>query len=439
MIIFYLNTGRIFFASLVPLILIILSLGSTTASAAQSGLSGRLIVGYQGWFGCPNDFEDNKNWQHYFIKKVGPELITVDLLPSVRELKPEDLCDTKLPRPDGQGTIKLFSSQNFNVVNMHFRWMQQNHIDGVALQRFISELANPKLKNRRDNVLKNVRKASEENGRVFFVTYDISGSDPKTVIDDIRKDWRYLVDELKITSSPSYLRDGGKPLLQLWGFGFGDRPGTADEVAALIGDLKGGRGGLEVATLIGGVPTSWRTLSGDSKSESSWAKVYRSYDVISPWSVGRFSNEEGADAFVKNNVLPDLAEAKRYGVRYMPVIFPGFSWYNLMTNRGKKDQAVLNRTPRNCGKFFWRQVSNLLDAHVETLYAAMFDEVDEGTALFPTETRRDKLPTGARMVFLNQDGCSLPDDWYLSVTGKAAEYLRQHQSPPKNLDAVIKP
>jgi len=33
-------------------------------------LKGRLIVGYQGWFGCPNDFEDNKVWQHWFVKGV---------------------------------------------------------------------------------------------------------------------------------------------------------------------------------------------------------------------------------------------------------------------------------------------------------------------------------------------------------------------------------
>ena len=40
-------------------------------------------------------------------------------------------------------------------------------------------------------------------------------------------------------------------------------------------------------------------------------------------------------------------------------------------------------------KFLWRQASNLLDAHVETMYAAMFDEVGETTALFPVEIRSD--------------------------------------------------
>lgn len=419
--------------------IVVLTVSGHAFGATANGISGRLIVGYQGWFGCPNDFEGNKNWQHWFVKGVRPEFLTVDLLPSVREMKSEDLCETGLPRADGKGTIKLFSSQNPNVVSTHFRWMRDNGIDGAAAQRFISEMPDPVKKKRGDHVLQNIRVAAETNDRVFFVVYDISGSNPKTVVNDIRRDWKHLANDLKLTASPNYLHDHGKPVLELWGFGFGDRPGESNEVADLIGDLKNGRNGLAAATVIGGVPTNWRTLTGDAKPDAAWAKVYRSYDVISPWSVGRFSDEAGVDAFVKKIVVPDLAETRRLGLGYMPVIYPGFSWFNLMTNRNKPDQAVLNRTPRHCGQFLWKQVSSLLDTQVDMLYAAMFDEVDEGTALFSAETRKDKLPTGANMVFLNQDGCSLPDDWYLRVTGKAAEYLRQHELPPKRLDGVIRP
>lgn len=405
----------------------------------QNGLDGKLIVGYQGWFGCPEDFEDNKAWQHWFVKGVRPEFLTVDLLPSVHEIRPEDLCDTGLPRADGQGTIKLFSSQNPNVVTTHFRWMRERGIAGAAAQRFIAEMSRPEKKRRSDHVMKNVRAAAEANGRVFFVVYDVSGASPATVAEDIRRDWRYLANDLKLIDSPAYLRDHGKPVLELWGFGFGDRPGAPDEVIALIEDLKNGREGLPAATVIGGVPSRWRTLTGDSKPDPAWAKVYRAYDVISPWSVGRFSDEEGADAFLRDVVIPDLEETRRLGLGYMPVVFPGFSWFNLQTNRNKPDQAVLNRIPRRCGRFLWRQVANLLGAGVTTLYAAMFDEVDEGTALFPAETRMDKLPAGANMVFLNQDGCALPDDWYLRVTGEAARMLRSRAPPPRKLEDVIRP
>jgi hypothetical protein len=409
-----------------------------SSAAAANGLTGKLIVGYQGWFGCPGDYENNKFWQHWFLKGVAPSNFTVDLLPSVRTIEPADLCDTGLRRPDGS-MIRLYSAQNGKVVAAHFRWMRDYGIDGAAVQRFISEMGDPVKKRRSDHVVTNARAAAEVSGRVFFVTYDVSGANPETVATDIRNDWQHLVDDLKITDSSSYLRDRGKPALQLWGFGFGDRPGTPEQVLALIADLKSGRSGLRAVTLIGGVPAHWRVLSRDSKSDPAWATVYRSYDVISPWLVGRFSDDEGIDIFIREKILPDIAETKRLGIGYMPVIFPGFSWYNKMMNVGKPNQAVLNYIPRRCGAFLWHQVSALLAAGVDTLYAAMFDEVDEGTALFPVETRMDKLPIGANMVFLNQDGCALPDDWYMRVTGKAAEYLRKGEPPPRRLDAVIRP
>ena len=43
------------------------------------------------------------------------------------------------------------------------------------------------------------------------------------------------------------------------------------------------------------------------------------------------------------------------------------------------------------------------------------------------------------MTFLNQDGCALADDWYLRITGKAAQYLRRSEVPPRKLDAVMQP
>jgi hypothetical protein len=69
----------------------------------------------------------------------------------------------------------------------------------------------------------------------------------------------------------------------------------------------------------------------------------------------------------------------------------------------------------------------------------MFDEVDEGTALFRVEPLADQLPVGAQMISLNQDGCALPDDWYLRVTGQAAGYLRSGLLPPSALSDVIRP
>jgi hypothetical protein len=283
----------------------------------------------------------------------------------------------------------------------------------------------------------NAKAGAEAAGRVFYISYDVSGASAQTVISDIRADWRYLVNDLKLTSSSSYLKSNGKPVLQLWGFGFTDRPGSPADVALLIRDLKAGLNGLEAVTLIGGVPTNWRTLTGDSATNPAWAQVYRCYDVISPWSVGRFADSAGVIKFIRTNVVPDIEETKRLQIGYMPVIFPGFSWHNLMTGLGLPQKAVLNQIPRQCGDFLWSQVYNLLSVNVEMMYAAMFDEVDEGTALFPTVSQSQGLPVGADMVYLNEDGSSLPDDWYLWITGQAAKFLRDNQMPPRGLQGAL--
>ena len=93
-----------------------------TGHAPTDGLAAKLIVGYQGWFGCPGDFENNRNWQHWFVKRVSPETLTVDLLPALHGIDEADLCDTGLKRADGSA-VKLFSSQNPRIVATHFRWM----------------------------------------------------------------------------------------------------------------------------------------------------------------------------------------------------------------------------------------------------------------------------------------------------------------------------
>lgn len=427
-----------FFTAHILLTMVLALILMPTASRAE-GLNGRIIVGYQGWFGCPNDFENNGEWQHWFEGKVSPERFVVDLLPSVPLLEPADLCDTGLPRADGSGTIKLFSSQDPRVVREHFHLMAANRIDAAAVQRFVGPITHPQQMRRSDNVMQNAMAAAEAEKLDFFVVYDVSGANPNTVTEDIRRDWRHLVQDLKLTRSPAYLQDGGKPVLALWGFGFNDRPGEPGPVAALVADLKMGSNGLAAATLIGGVPSGWRTLSGDSRPEAAWTGIYRSYDVLKPWMVGRFGDDAGAESFLRTHVLPDIKDTRARGQRYMPVIFPGFSWFNLQTTRGRPGLAIHNQVPRRCGTFLWSQAVNMLTAGADTLYVAMFDEVDEGTAIMPTVTTPAKLPRGAQMVYLNEDGCALPDDWYLRITGRIADYLHTGERPPKSLDAVIRP
>jgi hypothetical protein len=289
----------------------------------------------------------------------------------------------------------------------------------VFLQRFTARLDDASVRRFRDAVAGNVRAAAESHGRVFALMYDISGHPAATLVRDVERDWMYVVDQLRLTGSERYLRHRGRPLVAIWGLGFRDRPATPEDAAALIAFFRNNPEPRYRATLLGGVPAGWRTLTRDSRTDDTWASVYRSFDVISPWSVGRFRDDAGAGRYYTEEVRADVREAGRYGIEFMPVLFPGFSWHNM--NPG----ARLNDIPRRAGRFFWSQVEHALAAGQTMLYAAMFDEVDEGTAMFKTAARARDAPADVPTVTLDIDGVPVPGDWYLRLAREAQLQLRR--------------
>jgi hypothetical protein len=62
----------------------------------------------------------------------------------------------------------------------------------------------------------------------------------------------------------------------------------------------------------------------------------------------------------------------------------------------------------------------MLNAGAEMLYVAMFDEIDEGTAIFKIS---DNPPNSDRAHFVDNDG--MPSDQYLWLTGLGAKMLRK--------------
>jgi hypothetical protein len=315
----------------------------------------------------------------------------------------------------------LFSAYNPHTVDRHFQWLQDFELPGVFLQRFTVRLDYPPMLGFRDGVARNVRAAAEAHGRVFAVMYDISGHPRETVVESVKRDWMYLVDSLRITDSPRYLRHHGRPLLAIWGFGFRDRAPTPEQAAELIDFFKNNPEPRYRVTLLGGIPARWRTLTRDSQAQVEWASVYRSFDVISPWTVGRFKDADSIDRFYDDEVRQDFAEARRLGLEYMPVVFPGFSWHNM------NPTAPFNPIPRRGGRFYWRQVERALQAGSTMLYGAMFDEVDEGTAMFKLAPGRDTAPEGVPIVTLDADGERLPSDFYLQLAREAQRQLRDHR------------
>ena len=108
-------------------------------------------------------------WFHWFFDNIpDAEHAHFDLLPDVSEVTAGERCPTQLKKADGS-VINLYSAQNFQSVDRHFRWMAQYGIDGAALQRFLVSIdpAKPDHHKAFDRVLNNVRVAAENNGRGF--------------------------------------------------------------------------------------------------------------------------------------------------------------------------------------------------------------------------------------------------------------------------------
>jgi len=384
-----------------------------------STLNRKLIMGYQGWFACAGDSSPLNNWKHWFGNNT-PDAsnLVIDMWPDMGEVPANEAFATRMNYSDSRAAT-LYSAYNPSTVIRHFKWMQDNRLDGVMLQRFTSELRDPPYKAFRDQLVRNVRAGAEACGRVFCVMYDISNSNEATLVEDLKNDWAYLVDTLRITESSLYLRHRGKPLLAIWGLGFTNRPGTPAQAMEIITHFKSGAPAKYQATLLGGVPSNWRTLDGWSKTDAAWAGVYKSFDVVSPWSVGCYADDREADDFKKSRIAADLKQLSPLKVDYMPVVFPGFSWKNL-------ENGPLNQIPRRGGRFWWRQLYNAVSAGSTMIYCAMFDEVNEGTAMFKLAADKQDLPTQAqdRLVYLNIDGEILPSDWYLGIADQGARMLR---------------
>lgn len=386
-------------------------------------LHGKNLLGYQGWFAAPGDGSKIENWHHWFRGEESARKPTFDMWPDTSEMNADELFPSPIEAPDGKPAM-LFSSYIEKTVVRHFKWMEDAGIDGILLQRFIGEAQDPRFFDFRNKVTRNVIKGAEKHGRVFALEYDMAASQSNL----IKKDWIHLVDEIGITKSPRYLKHKGRPLLALWGIGFTHRKGSAEQAMELIDWFHNTAPEKYRATILGGVPTHWREGKGDSQPGVAWAKVYRSIDVISPWSIGRYKNDEQANRYRNEFIIPDLAETNRYGIEYMPVVFPGFSWKNL-------HDGEFNQIPRNGGRFYWNQVENVVSAGAIMVKTAMFDEVDEGTAMFKTIAKKQDSPAG--FLTLDADGEKLPSDWYLRLAGETSKLLRKEIPPHQELP--IKP
>lgn len=368
--------------------------GENTVSA--NTLTGKTICGYQGWFRAAGD-ATGQGWVHYADGSFDNR-ITVDLWPDMTEYSDSE----KYPVPgwtyeDGS-RVYLFSSANKKTVIRHFKWMEAYGIDGVAVQRFVSDHTSEPVKET-FRIPGYAREAANRTGRIFYIMYDLSGCDTNKITDILQNDWQFFVDSMKITEDPRYLHHNGKPVVGIFGF-FADRFSslTGNKILDLFQhENKYG------AFIAGFGQWPWR-----NESSYGWLDVYKRMDAYIPWNIGNYigdyanTNEWAADKTVMDNA----------GCLYMPLVYPGFSWDNM-----HEYTPGTSLKPRLEGDFLWQQFLDAKALNAQAIYVAMFDEIDEGTAIFKIS---NDLPVNHYFVDLE----GLPSDFYLLLTGHATKMLR---------------
>ena len=285
---------------------------------------GRVMAGYQGWF-------HNRSGGVMYPTE---ESVRIDMWPDVSEY--EKTYPTGLKLANGE-TARFFCSDDESTVETHFRWMEEYGLDGVFLQRFFGNATRHSKEGREASatVIRHALKAAQRHARAVAIMYDLSGLRPGR--DDCLKlvaDWKFLVDEVKATSYGArnmYLHHRGKPLVVIWGVGFPDRPYSIRDIklAEFMDFLKNDPeyGGCSVML---GVPTHWRALEHDCVKDAYLHELVRKADLVMPWMVGRFTPLRRCELNrYRDMVSADLAWCRAAGVDYVPLVYPGFSWYYL--------------------------------------------------------------------------------------------------------------
>ena len=150
--------------------------------------------------------------------------------------------------------------------------------------------------------------------------------------------------------------------------------------------------------------------------------------VISPWTPGRYTTPAKAAHHAETFYKADIKWCREHSMDFLPVVFPGFSWHNM------KPEDRFDRIPRLKGQFLWSQFAAAKKAGASMIYVAMFDEVDEGTAIFKCTNN----PAVGANPFLTYEG--LPSDHYLWLTGEGGRMLRGERAMtdlfPERLESV---
>ncbi|KAH9177122.1 hypothetical protein EDB89DRAFT_2205217 [Lactarius sanguifluus] len=426
-----------------------LSVDSNILRADPTTIKNKFMVGYQGWFYCHDDGEPvgpgHHGWIHWFTYPVpNGGSPNIDYWPDTSQYSQEELFIAPgFKHKDGK-QAHLFSSRNPKTVqrsSAYFTLITRDTSIGWHRTAWTgcsssASLAYAILQAEETtetgaSAMKSATMSkgqAEREGRVYAIMYDVTGVQPDRVQEIIEADWYHLLQEKRFLLSPNYLREDGKPVIAIWGFGFKDSKHTPAQMRALTTFFRNSTPGG--AYLLGGAPAHWRTSDSDADSNPDFVTAWmQSFDAISPWTVGRYSDQKSVDAFAEDRIQGDvmflakwtMTRGKR--VDYVPVVHPGGSGFNTSDGHWARNGA-----PREGGRFLWRQIYNARKWGARMMYGAMWDEYDEGTQFLPAITKTEDLPHDQdhkfSLIAYDVDGYEVPADWYMRIAGYGSELVK---------------
>ncbi|KXN86667.1 Mitogen-activated protein kinase kinase kinase ANP1 [Leucoagaricus sp. SymC.cos] len=406
-----------------------------------STIQDKFLVHYVGWcvdlFKRPTNLTGNlysldgrSGWLQWFDREGQPQF---DIVPDVSLYSPSELYPAPgLATGTNQPTF-LFSSRNDMTVQRHFHWMAEHNVDGAFLYRWIGHCVDGKehFGTFHDEVLDRVREAAERGGRVFAIDYSVlKFPGPVERIPDIlQQDWKHLVHEKGLLDSPSYLRENGRPVIVLMGFGSdgaGHTPALVQSIAAMFRRIT--PGGIYIMAV---VPAHWRTSDFDADPNPSFVDVWLSeFDGISP----SISADNGERMKLDMEFIKSRLKSAQKTIDYIPSVAPGGSGLNATSGNRK-----WNEPKRNGGKFLWDQIYRASKVGARTLYGLSWDDYCNGTALMPVVPRRNLLPQSNEFKFmaLDKENYNLSSDWYMRICGMAAEALHNRKKISKEFPLKV--
>jgi len=381
----------------------------TPVNSLIAEFKNKSFAGYQIWHKAGSTAADWVHWSYGVVPAAGFH-VNEDIasFPDLSSFPDTDTYPTNFATLGNGNATRLYNDADANIINRQMAWLETAGLDGVAIQRFVGPVGRS-ITITPESHLTHVKNACEATGRLFYICYDLNGSDA-TILQRLQTDWVYEIEQMRaLTSSPNYATVNGKPVVEMWGIGY-DMIQNNQTCLDLISFFQS-RG----CYVIGGTPRGWRTNS--EGANPNFLNVYNALDAISPWTVGVYSDINGANNYLTSKMVDDKAYCDLNGIDYLPVVFAGSA--NWLSADGSFAQ-----TDRGGGKLFWQQVLNAKSIGLTSVYYAMLDEFEESTNLIHGAVDYFDIPTDQYFETFAKDGIWTSSDYYLRLAAKAAQLLR---------------